>query len=67
MTMEQLAALTSHSGVIADDYLLESLERIIHRHYPDELTAADLGDPELYRCSREVMQVLAQTMGLPLI
>ena len=67
MTNGQWAALQEHSGVVPDDRLLGALEDIIERHYPDELTAADLGNPELMRTSCEVMEALAAAMKLPFI
>jgi succinylarginine dihydrolase len=67
MTHAQLAAMSNQSRVVADDYLIEALERVINTHYPDAVTPADLGNPELYHCSRKVMQALSDVMQLPLI
>ena len=65
MTGEQVSALSATSGVMADNALLETLERIIDRLYPEELTADDLGHPELYSLSCEVMRALEKAMLLP--
>jgi len=67
MTEAQWAALGQNSGVVAEESVIEALENIIQRYYPDELTAADLGNPELYRVSREIMQALSEAMRLPLL
>ncbi len=67
MTIEQMSALSATTGVMADDHIIESIERIIHKFYPEELSADDLSNPEIYHASRNVLQALSEVMGLPLL
>lgn len=66
MTQRQRAALAESVRVLADAPLLEALEEVICRLYPESLTAADLGNPAVYHASRKVMAALGRLLRLPL-
>jgi succinylarginine dihydrolase len=67
MMPDQLAAVRGGCRVVADDSLMEALERVINAHYPDELSADELGRPPVYEAGRAVMQALSVAMQLPLL
>ena len=67
MTQHQLAAVTENVRVVADEELFVAVEKIIHAHYPDTLTQAGLGEPELYHQSRAMLEALGEAMKLSLL
>jgi len=67
VTGTQLMALRSETRVMADDVLLEALSRLIEKHYPQELSPDDLGNPELYHHGKVMLTELGQLMRLELL
>jgi len=67
MGQAQLDVMGRSVNVMAGDAQLSALEEVITRHYPDQLTAQDLGNPELYRCSRVVLAEFSEILKLPLL
>ncbi len=67
MSEAQLAAIRANVNVIADGALLDGLEDIIERLYPEKIEPADLADPALYHNCRKVLGEMSVLMKLPLI
>lgn len=66
VTDGQLAALKAQTKVMADELLLAALAALIEKHYPDALTAQDLGNPDLYPRCKAMLAELGALLQLPL-
>ncbi len=62
LTSKELAAM--HQGVILTNSLSESLRQWITKHYRDELSPNDLGDPALLNECRTALDELTQLLEL---
>jgi succinylarginine dihydrolase len=62
LTREELASMTP--GVLLDNATLTQLETWVDQHYRDELTPADLADPQLLTEARQALETLTQILGL---
>ncbi|MDE3059484.1 MAG: N-succinylarginine dihydrolase [Pseudomonadota bacterium] len=67
VTEAQLAVLHARRHVLADETLLAAIAELVERYYPQELTAADLGNPELYHHCQAMLTELGGLMKLPLL
>lgn len=67
MNDAQISAMQKSVNMLADEKLLDGIAQIIESEYPDQLSAKDLADPKLYRCSKKVTKRLGELMRLPLI
>ena len=52
------------SGCLLDAAAIDRLEAWVDRHYRDELTVADLADPELLDESRRALDELTGLLGV---
>ena len=66
MTGEQLEALGDTANVLVDDALLEKLEDVIYRYYPESITAEDLGNPALLHASAQAIAAFGEALGVAL-
>lgn len=64
LSSEQLAAISASSGVIADEKLLLSLEKIIDKYYPDSLAPEELRNEDLYNKGQEFLLEFAGITGI---
>jgi succinylarginine dihydrolase len=62
LTDEELAA--THPGIMLSDDLYTKLTAWVERHYRDELTPADLADPQLLSESRQALAELSSILRL---
>ena len=67
MARGRIEAIRNHVNVLATDKLLEHVETIVRTHYPEELNASDLTNPELYYRCRTVLMEMGALMNLPLL
>ena len=64
MLPAQLSALQKTTNVIANDALLAGVEAIVEKYYPDELSASNLGNPELYHACQKMRDEMLALMKL---
>lgn len=58
----ELAAIAP--GVRMNDTLFQTLNQWVDRHYRDQLTEADLADPQLLIENRQALDELTRLLGL---
>lgn len=67
MNGAQVEALGKHTGVLADDDIIEELAGIIHAHYPDTLTPQALANPLLLAACRRALEGFSDVMKVALL
>ncbi len=63
----QIAAMSEHVNVLADEPLLAAMKRIIESRYPASVHPEDLANPALYHSCRQALAEMATLMRLPLL
>ncbi len=62
LTAEELAGV--HPGVILDEEGIDALQKVVRRHYRDELRPEDLSDPDFADEALEAYEAIMDALGL---
>lgn len=61
----EAAKATIHDGVMMSPEKIEALRDVVERHYRDEVSASDLGDPAFLSEVRTALDAITQVLDLP--